>query len=216
MNASAFIFYLRFVSVDPSSLEPGASLLDPTNAREHVATWSFLTGVVGLVTQLAAAAFLKWWCGRPGGGYWHTPTPWVLGGKLACGVLMPAIMLTSRSAEAFVATYVVERLAYSPVTFWMAVNKGLCIDEDSMKVAGRRREGLFIGVQHMIQSFIGLLVIVYLGLLDSLAGLDTTKCYGERQPPVDLAKLFYWLDLTGAPDPAAAGRDRRSRIRERR
>jgi hypothetical protein len=36
---------------------------------------------------------------------------------------------------------------------------------------------------------------------------DGVDVYGEQQQPVDLSKLFYWLDLTGAPDQAAAGRD---------
>jgi len=153
-----------------------------------------LVAIAGMVSQIGFGAFLKWWFMRPG-GYWHKPAGWVVCGKLALVVIQPLVLLSTDNAYGFLLAYVFERFAYAPQTYWVAVAKGLCCDEDTSKQIGRRREGLFVGMQHSTQAFMGIVSVLYIMSAEYVFGLDTTSCWGEEQPGSAVAFIRYTFAL---------------------
>jgi len=177
VNGALYVFYIQYVSEED---------------REGTAGYSTLVGLFGMVSQILFGLFLKMRFAKG-----DRPRLWAVSMRLVYSVFMPVatIIPGNFSAGMFVICYVVERFAYAPQTYWATMAKGLLADEDSLKEEGQRREGMFVGMHHLVSSFIAILVTLFIMSLDTIFGLDTQKCWGDPQPESAVNFLKYTFTI---------------------
>ena len=170
--------------------------------------------LMGALFQMIGVALCGWYFGTNSERSASTSvylTPYALVGCLLSAVVTPTLLLLADNGYEddgetkkkgnfvfVVACFAMSRLLESPSMAFNGIARGWIVDMDvSRSKTKKRREGLIQSLNTIGVNLSGIFVTVLLASV-SAAGLDTTKCWGEKQTKSSVGYLKYLLVLAPA------------------